>query len=116
MKKFMVMILALVVGLTLTASAGMPMKGTSLKYGAGDEAVFTSGVRIFKIFFTGQTAATQCDLYNAVTKTGSPLLKFEAPTSDKTEVLDFGPEGAVFSTGLYLDVTNATDNYTVVYS
>lgn len=113
---WIIVVLMMILGFMFEASAAMPMKHKSMKYGAGDEAVFTSGVVIYKILFTGQTSATQMDLYNAVTKTGSPIVKFEAPTSDKTETIDFGEDGVTFTTGLYADVTNSTDSFTVIYS
>ena len=123
MKKFslltvfkIVLLSILVFACAQPSFAASPYKGAVVKYGAGDEALFTSSVRIYKIFFTGAAAAAEMDLYNAVTKTGSAVIKFEAPTGDKTETLDFGAEGAVFSTGLYVDATNAGDNYSAVYS
>ena len=118
MKSFLKISMVLIVTMMLgNAFAAMPFKHNLTKYGVNSECVFTSGTVIKKIWYTPQTSAGTCDLYNAITETGSPLLKAECPTAYQSVLIFDDADGtSSFSTGLYVKCKNATDWFTVEYS
>lgn len=79
-----------------------------------DKLFRTGRTHVYGVILDGASTGDKVDLYDNTSATGNPVLEMRigANTSSVTSAF---PNGVVFATGVYADVTDSETNVTLIY-
>ena len=90
----------------------------SIVSGYEDVNAVATACKVYSIILTGDASASAGDsviIYDALTATGTPKFEARIAAAGGSSQINI-PGGVTFSTGVYVDITDGNDYFTVVYS
>jgi hypothetical protein len=91
------------------------MGGHTISSGYGDRLVYTGECVVYDVIVQGQTGDDSAAVYDALTAGSKSTVKLDPQSATAKQVNSVNASGALFSTGIYVDVTNGNVLTSVIY-